>query len=151
MYHKETEVQKDDRLKGEETFTTEQILDKLIKTQRQSIGENRLPLSRVLNCKWQVDDGVPVCPHPIFGAGTLSGLDLCRSCAYYYGPCELICAAGLFYQKKLFHQSHPLFPTVFLPQIPEPGGAAIVLFFTCLVDFIVVVIVVVVLCFLGRN
>lgn len=45
MYHKETEVQKDVRLKGEETSTTEQILDKLTKAQRQSIGENRLPLS----------------------------------------------------------------------------------------------------------
>lgn len=133
MYHKETDIQKDVRLKGEETFTTEQILDKLNKTQRQFIGENRLPLSRALNCKWQVDDGVPVCPHPIFGAGTLSGLDLCRSCAYCYGSCGFICAAGLFYLEETVSLesstiSYSLSASL-SAQIPEPGGAAIVLFF----------------------
>lgn len=121
----------------------------LLKLRDSPLEKTDFLFPEALNCKRQVDDGRTVCPHPLFGAGTLSGLDLCRSCAYCYGSCEFISAAGLFYLEETVSLESPAISynlsASFSAQIPEPGGGQL---FWFLFVFIVVVIAVVILCLL---
>lgn len=61
-----------------------------------------------ITCKQLHSWGGTVSPSPLLRAGTLSGLNLCRSCGCCHSLYELVCVSVNCVYKMPFSQNHPL-------------------------------------------